>query len=93
MPRKNSRKPNSQLISRGLRNAPVKNTRIMCTNMLTRKISAAQWWICRMSRPPRTSNEMCIVELNASDISCPWSGTYGPTYSTSFIDGWKNIVR
>lgn len=75
MPRTNSRKPNSQLTSRGLRNAPVKNTRIMCTNMPAMKTTAAQWWICRMSRPPRTSKEMCSVELNASDIICPWSGT------------------
>ncbi len=45
MPRKSSRKPKSQLISRGLRNAPVKNTRIMCTNMAATKTIAAQWWI------------------------------------------------
>ncbi len=75
MPRTNSRKPNSQLTSRGLRKHTVKNTRIMCTNMPARKISAAQWWICRTSRPPRTSKEMCMVELNASDISCPCRGT------------------
>ena len=35
---------------------------------------AAQWWICRISRPPRTSNEMCSVDANASDISTPLSG-------------------
>ena len=62
MPSTNSRKPNSQLISRGLRYAPVKNTRNMCTNMPARKITAAQWWICRTSRPPRTSKLMSSVE-------------------------------
>lgn len=75
MPRTNSRKPNSQLTSRGLRNAPVKNTRIMCTSIAARKISAAQWWIWRISRPPRTSKLMSSVEENASDIRTPWSGT------------------
>ena len=34
-----------------------------------------------------------MVELYASDISTPCSGTYVPWYSTSFIDGWKNSVR
>ncbi len=62
MPRKSSRKPKSQLISRGLRNAPVKNTRIMCTNMAATKTIAAQWWSCRISRPPRTSKLMSTVE-------------------------------
>ena len=75
MPSTNSRKPNSQLISRGLRKAPVKKTRIMCTNIAPRKISAAQWWICRTSRPPRTSKLMSSVEANASDISTPCIGT------------------
>ena len=93
MPRTNSRKPNSQLISRGLRNAPVKKTRIMCTNMPARKISAAQWWICRISRPPRTSKLMSSVEAYASDIRMPCIGTYEPWYTTSFMLGWKNSVR
>ena len=52
----------TQFSSRGLRNAPVKNTRSMCTVMATMNISAAQWWIWRMSRPPRTSNEMSTDE-------------------------------
>jgi hypothetical protein len=56
------RLPITQLISRGLRNAPVKNTRSMCTVIATMNSSAAQWWICRISRPPRTSNEMSSVE-------------------------------
>ena len=52
----------TQLISRGLRKAPVKNTRSMCTDRAAMKSSADQWWICRMSRPPLTSKEMSRVE-------------------------------
>ena len=52
----------TQLISRGLRNAPVKNTRNMCTVRATMNISAAQWWIWRMIRPPLMSKEMFSVE-------------------------------
>jgi hypothetical protein len=52
----------SQLSSRGLRKAPVKKTRIMWTIIAAMKIIAAQWCICRMSRPPRTSKEMSSVE-------------------------------
>ncbi len=37
--------PMTQLISRGLRKAPVKNTRNMWTTSATTKIRAAQWWI------------------------------------------------
>ncbi len=54
--------PMIQFVSRGLRNAPVKNTRAMCTTIAATKISAAQWWICRISRPPRTSKEISRVE-------------------------------
>ncbi len=73
-------KPTIQLSSRGLRNAPVKNTRIMCVTIDAMKISAAQWWICRMSRPPRTSNDSRSVEANASDISTPCiAGRSGPS--------------
>ncbi|CPU64284.1 Uncharacterised protein [Mycobacteroides abscessus] len=43
----------------------------MCVTIDAMKISAAQWWICRMSRPPRTSNDMCSVDANASDMSTP----------------------
>ena len=46
-----------QFSSRGLRNAPVKKTRNMCTTIAAMNSSAAQWCICRMIRPPRTSNE------------------------------------
>ncbi len=52
----------TQLSSRGLRNAPVKNTRIRCTTIEARNSSAAQWWIWRMSSPPRTSKEIFSVE-------------------------------
>ena len=52
----------SQLNSRGLRNAPVKKTRNMCTAMAAMKISADQWCIWRRSSPPRMSNEMSRVE-------------------------------
>ena len=52
----------TQLISRGLRKAPVKKTRSMWTDSATMNISAAQWWIWRISRPPRMSNEMSSVE-------------------------------
>ena len=63
--------PSSQLTSRGLRNPPVKNTRSMCATIAATNSSAAQWWICRMSRPPRTSKEMFSVESNARDIATP----------------------
>ncbi len=62
MPSTSSRTPMTQLASRGLRNAPVKKTRIMCSIIEARNSSAAQWWICRISRPPRTSKEMSSDE-------------------------------
>jgi hypothetical protein len=37
--------PTIQLISRGRRKAPVKNTRARCTVMAARNSRAAQWWI------------------------------------------------
>ena len=52
----------TQLSSRGLRNAPVKNTRNMWTTRATTNISADQWWIWRMMSPPLMSNEMFSVE-------------------------------
>ena len=78
MPRISSSTPMIQFTSRGLRNAPVKKTRIMCSIIENRKISAAQWWICRISRPPRTSNEMSRVEAYAIDIGTPRSFSYTP---------------
>ncbi|CNL17469.1 Uncharacterised protein [Mycobacterium tuberculosis] len=70
----NSTKPITQFSSRGLRNAPVKNTRSMCTPMPAMKTSAAQWWIWRTSRPPRRSNEMWSVDSRADDIAMPRIG-------------------
>ncbi len=52
----------TQLISRGLRKAPVKNTRATCSAMPTMKNSAAQWCSWRISRPPLMSKEMSSVE-------------------------------
>ena len=49
--------PTIQLNSRGLRKAPVKKTRAMCTAMEPRKMSAAQWWAWRISRPDFTSKD------------------------------------
>ena len=66
--------PMTQLSSRGLRNAPVKKMRNMWTIIDARKNSAAQWWIWRISRPPRTSKLMSSVEAYASDIGMPTSG-------------------
>ena len=53
----------SQFSSRGLRNAPVKNTRHMWISIAATNSNAAQWWICRMIRPPRTSKLMSSVVL------------------------------
>ena len=55
-------KPTTQLISRGLRNAPVKKTRSMCRPIAATNSSAAQWWTWRMNRPPRMSKEMSSVD-------------------------------
>ncbi len=70
--------PISQLSSRGLRNAPVKNTRNMWISIAARNSSAAQWWIWRMTRPPRTSKVMFSVDSYALDIGMPCIGTYRP---------------
>lgn len=53
----------------------------------------AQWCICRISSPPRTSKLMLSVESNACDIRTPSSGAYDPSYTTSLISGLKNSVR
>ncbi|MNW67358.1 hypothetical protein D3C74_459360 [compost metagenome] len=55
--------------------------------------SADQWWIWRMSRPPRTSNEVCSVEAKASDMSTPFMVAGSPWYVTRPMLGTKNIVR
>ncbi len=52
-----------QFSSRGLRKAPVKKMRHMCTTIEPVKMSAAQWCIWRTSSPPRTSKEMFTVDL------------------------------
>ena len=70
--------PIVQLSSRGLRNAPVKNTRAMCSTIEPTKMSQAQWCICRIRRPARTENERFTVEANACDMIWPSSGAYGP---------------
>ena len=70
--------PISQLISRGLRYAPVKNTRSMCAVIAIMKRSAAQWWICLISRPPRMSKEIRSVDSYACDIVMPLSFVYEP---------------
>ena len=57
-----NRQPITQLSSRGLRWAPVKKTRNKWTIMAAMKSMAAQWCICRISSPPRTSKEMFSVE-------------------------------
>ncbi len=62
MPRNSIAKPITQLSSRGLRNAPVKKMRSRCTIIAAMNSTAAQWWICRISRPPRTSKEMFSVD-------------------------------
>ena len=72
--RMSSTPPTTQFISRGLRNAPVKNTRSMCTDTEATNSSADQWWTWRMNRPPRTSKEMSSEELYATDISTFFSG-------------------
>ncbi len=63
-----------QLASRGLRKAPVKNTRNMCTTIAATNSSAAQWCIWRMIRPPRTSNDKCSDVAYAWVISMPRRG-------------------
>ena len=67
--------PMIQLSSRGRRNAPVKNTRARCTAIDARNSSAAQWWICRMTSPARTSKLSSIAERYAWVISTPRSGS------------------
>ena len=77
-PRVNSPTPISQLISRGLRYAPVKNTRSMWMVSAAMNRSAAQWWISRISNPPRMSKLMFSVDWYASLIRMPSSLMYEP---------------
>ncbi len=46
--------------------------------MAAMKMSAAQWWVWRTSRPPRTSQLSDTVEENAADVVEPSSGAYRP---------------
>src|ERR1700751_445998 len=93
MPSRSNVIPISQLTSRGLRYAPVKNTRSMCAKIATMNRLAAQWWICLISSPPRMSNEMFSVDAYACDIEIPSSLAYEPWYTTSCADGTKNSAR
>jgi hypothetical protein len=70
----NSSEPMIQLSSRGLRNAPVKKMRSMCTMIAATKISAAQWCIWRMISPPRTSNDRSSDDAYAADMCTPRRG-------------------
>ena len=74
MDRMSSTLPTTQFSSRGLRNAPVKNTRSMCTDTEATNRRADQWCTWRMNMPPRTSKEMFRDELYATDISTFFSG-------------------
>src|SRR6218665_3561754 len=89
----NSVKPTVQFSSRGLRNAPVKKTRSMCSPIAATNNSAAQWCICRTNKPPRTSKEMLSVDDIATDISTPFKGTYGPEEWVGAMDAWKKNGR
>ena len=73
MPMASMATPISQLISRGLRNAPVKKIRRLWASMAATNNIAAQWCIWRISRPPRMSKDSVMVESNASDMATPRS--------------------
>ena len=45
----------------------------MCAKIAAMNRSAAQWWIWRISRPPRTSKLMFSVDAYASLIRTPSS--------------------
>ena len=67
--------PITQLISRGLRNAPVKKIRARWTTIDPMNTMAAQWWTWRITRPALTWNEMLSVDSYASDMWTPRRGT------------------
>ena len=56
----------------------MKNTRSMWMMIAAMNSQAAQWWICRISRPPRTSKLIRSVEAYAWLIVMPSSLTYEP---------------
>ena len=51
-----------QLISRGLRKAPVKKIRHMWKSTAARKIRAAQWWAWRMISPARALKDRLMTD-------------------------------
>ncbi len=69
----------SQFSPRGRRNAAVKNRRMRRKQTAAMKISAAQWWICRISNPARTSKLRRRVESYALLTGTPRSGRYEPS--------------
>jgi len=85
--------PISQLTSRGFRYEPWKKMRSVCAMIAAMNRSAAQWWICRTSSPPRMSKEMFSVDWYACDIVMPSSLAYEPWYTTGAVDGTKNSAR
>ncbi len=62
MARVSSVTPTIQLSSRGLRKAPVKKIRTMCTAIEPTKTSAAQWCIWRITSPLRTEKDRSTDE-------------------------------
>jgi len=88
-----SRTPITQLASRGLRNAPVKNVRNMWATSAAMNSCEAQWWTCRTNSPPRTSNERRSVLSYAWDMATPRKPSKAPSYATVSIDGSKNSAK
>ena len=74
-----SRTPTTQFVSRGLRNAPVKNVRNMWANIAATKSSAAQWCTWRTNSPPRTSKEISSALSYARDMCTPRRLSNGPS--------------
>ena len=66
--------PSRYVRSRGLRKAPVKNTRSRCSTIIATNTFAAQWCVCRISRPAFTSHDRCTTDSYARLIDCPSSG-------------------
>jgi hypothetical protein len=56
----------------------VKKIRNMCRTIAAMKTLAAQWWVCRIRRPPLTLVDRSSTERYACVISCPRSGAYAP---------------
>ena len=56
----------------------MKNTRSMWIVSAAMNRSAAQWWICRISSPPRTSKLMFSVDWYAWLTERPFSLVYEP---------------